>query len=143
MRVQSDAALFDVLLRTKKVAVLGVSDKPQRPSHKVFSFWRARGVDAIPVNPQLAGHTILDCRVIPNLAALDEAVDMVDVFRASANLPDIVDEAAAIGAPVLWTQLGVTHAEAEEKALSMGMSLVVDRCPAIEIPRLEALGYKF
>lgn len=143
MRIKSDEALIAMLGKIRRIAVLGVSDRADRASHRVFKFWRERGVDAVPVNPNLASQIIEGCRVMPDLASVTPPVDMVDVFRAGSFLPGIVDQLISLNVPVMWTQLGVTHPEAEEKALAHGMSLVVDRCPAQEIPRLEKLGHVF
>lgn len=143
MRIESDAALIALIEKLRRVAVLGVSNRGDRPSNRVFNFWRERGVDAVPVNPNLAGEEIAGCCVMPDLASLDRPVDMVDVFRDSAFLPEIIDQVISLNVPVLWTQLGVTHADAEEKALANGVSLIVNKCPAQEIPRLERLGHVF
>jgi predicted CoA-binding protein len=92
------------------------------------------------VNPQLAGQQLLGRPVLESLTQLPDTVDMVDVFRDSRFLPDIITEVISLQIPALWTQLGVTHAEAEAAASEAGIKLVVDRCPAIEIPRLQQLG---
>lgn len=141
MRIDTDAELVELIRRTKTVAVLGVSHKPARPSHKVFGFWQDMGVEAIPVNPGLAGQRLLGCDVVGSLAALGRPVDMVDVFRDPQFLPQIVEDVIACGASCMWTQLGVRHAAAEGQALAQGLDIVIDRCPAQEVPRLRALGY--
>ena len=143
MRIESDDALIALIRKLRRVAVLGVSNRVDRPSNKVFKFWRERGVDAVPVNPNLASQEIEGCCVMPNLSSIAQPVDMVDVFRDSSFLPEITDQVIALKVPVLWTQLGVTHTEAEKKALENGVSLVVSKCPAQEIPRLERHGYGF
>ena len=141
MRIESDEALIALIRKLRRVAVLGVSNRVDRPSLKVFKFWRERGVDAVPVNPNLASQEIEGCCVMPDLSSIAQPVDMVDVFRDSSFLPEITDQVIALKVPVLWTQLGVMHTEAEKKALANGVSLVVNKCPAQEIPRLERHGH--
>src|SRR5262249_20907393 len=103
---QSDDAIRAILARTRRIAVVGASDKPWRPSHGVFRFLLDRGYDATPVNPLLAGRTIHGRAVV---ARLDDAqpLDMVDIFRASANAGAAVDAAIRLGARTVWMQLGV------------------------------------
>jgi len=122
-----------IMQRVKTIAVVGASDNPARASYGVTLFLRDRGYDVIPVNPKLAGGMIDDLPVVATLAAIDRPVDMVDVFRASDALPMIVDEAIAIKAKVLWTQLGVVHDEAAGRAHDAGLEVVVVRCPKIEL----------
>lgn len=123
---------------------MGVSARPDRPSHQVFQFLMNQGYEVLPINPQLAGQTLLGQPVFASLSAasLSGHVDMVDVFRDSRYLPEVSEEVIRLGIKAIWTQLGVTHAEAENAALAEGVSLVVDRCPAIEIPRLQDLGLR-
>jgi predicted CoA-binding protein len=130
-----DDAIRDLLLTTRRIAVVGASDRPDRPSHGVFGFLLARGYDAVPVNPALAGREIHGRLV---LARLDEAgpLDMVDVFRRSAEAGAVVDEAIRLGARSVWLQLGVMDAAAAARAQAAGLSVVMDRCPAIEWRRL-------
>jgi predicted CoA-binding protein len=130
-----DDAIRDLLLTTRRIAVVGASDRPDRPSHGVFGFLLARGYDAVPVNPALAGREIHGRLV---LARLDEAgpLDMVDVFRRSAEAGAVVDEAIRLGARSVWLQLGVLDAAAAARAQAAGLRVVMDRCPAIEWRRL-------
>jgi predicted CoA-binding protein len=130
-----DDAIRDLLLTTRRIAVVGASDRPDRPSHGVFGFLVARGYDAVPVNPALAGREI---HGRPVLARLDEAgpLDMVDVFRRSADAGAVVDEAIRLGARSVWLQLGVVDAAAAARAQAAGLQVVMDRCPAIEWRRL-------
>ncbi|MEE3019547.1 MAG: CoA-binding protein, partial [Pseudomonadota bacterium] len=93
-----------------------------------------------PVNPGLAGQFLQGQTVVGSLSDIDTPVDLVDVFRDGSVLPGLVDEAIAIGAPSLWTQLDVRDPEAEQKAMDQGLTVVVDKCPAKEWPRLEACG---
>lgn len=129
-----------MLSATRRIALLGASHKPERPSHEVMAFLLASGYQVYPVNPGLAGQQLLGCRVYPTLAAIPVAIDMVDVFRQSQYLPAIVEEAIACGVKTLWTQLGVVDAQAAATAERAGLAVVMDRCPAIELPRLRAAG---
>jgi len=140
VRLESDRDIATLLTSVQRIAVLGVSANSDRPSHRVFRFLLDAGYDAIPVNPQLTGQQLLGRSVFASLAQLSGRVDMVDVFRDSRFLPDIITEVIGLQIPALWTQLGVTHVEAETAASEAGIKLVVDRCPAIEIPRLQQLG---
>ncbi len=130
-----DAAIRDLLLRTRRIAVVGASDRPSRPSHGVFGFLLARGYDAVPVNPVLAGRAI---HGRPALARLEDAapLDMVDVFRRSAQAGAVVDDAIRLGARSVWLQLGVVDEAAADRARAAGIEIVMDRCPVIEWRRL-------
>lgn len=140
MTLTADSDIARVLSATRRIALLGASHKPERPSHEVMAFLLASGYQVYPVNPGLAGQQLLGCRVYPTLAAIPVAIDMVDVFRQSQYLPAIVEEAIACGAKTLWTQLGVVDAQAAATAERAGLAVVMDRCPAIELPRLRAAG---
>jgi predicted CoA-binding protein len=130
-----DEAIRDLLLRTRRVAVVGASDRPDRPSHGVFRFLLDRGYDALPVNPALTGRAV---HGVPAVATLDDAgpLDMVDVFRRSAEAGAVVDEAIRLGARSVWLQLGVVDEGAAARARAAGLAIVMDRCPAIEWRRL-------
>ena len=132
---QTDETIRGILTATRRIAVVGASDKAWRPSHGVFGFLLARGYDATPVNPMLAGQ-IIHGRTV--LATLGEAVplEMVDIFRASANAGAVVDEAIRLGARVVWMQLGVVDEAAAARAQAAGIVVVMDRCPVIEVRRL-------
>ncbi|MGG5810638.1 CoA-binding protein [Falsiroseomonas sp. CW058] len=131
----TDAEIRDLLLSTRRIAVVGASDRPGRPSHGVFGFLLARGYDATPVNPVLAGREIHGRAVA---AGLDAAapLDMVDVFRRSTEAGAVVDEAIRLGARSVWLQLGVVDGAAAERARAAGLRVVMDRCPVIEWRRL-------
>jgi predicted CoA-binding protein len=131
----ADAAIRDILMRVRRIALVGASANPARPAHEIQAFLQSRGYDVTPVNPGLAGQSLLGRRVA---ATLEEAapVEMVDVFRASAHVPGIVADAMRLGARIVWLQLGVMHAVAAEQARAAGLIVVVDRCPLIETRRL-------
>lgn len=134
----SDEYIRQILTDTKVIALTGASPNPDRPSHRVMNFLLSRGYRVIPVNPGQAGKTILGQTVYATLADIPEPVDMVEVFRASDALPSVVDEAKALSPMprVIWSQLGVRHDEAAAEAEAAGMKVVMNHCPAIEIPRL-------
>ena len=132
----SDAAIRDILARPMTVAVVGCSPDPARDSNHVARILQAKGHRVIPVNPSVG--TIIGERCYPSLAAIPEHIDMVDVFRRPDAVPAIVDETIAVKAPVLWLQLGVVHEEAAARARAAGVTVVMDRCPAIEYRRLFA-----
>jgi predicted CoA-binding protein len=132
----SDDYLRGILTSVRTIAVVGASPRPQRPSHGVMRYLQRRGYRAIPVNPFAAGQEILGERVHASLAEIDEKIDMVDVFRRSAAAGAVVDEAIAAGARVVWMQLEVRDDAAASRAEAAGLKVVMDRCPAIEIPRL-------
>lgn len=134
-----DATLRRILTETRTIALVGWSPKPDRASHRVAAFLASRGYRVIPVNPGQAGQAALGGTVrasLAEVAAQDGPVDMVDVFRRSEEAGAVVDEALAIGARVVWLQLGVTDDAAMARARAAGLDAVQDRCPAIEIPRL-------
>jgi predicted CoA-binding protein len=132
---QTDDAIRAILTETRRVAVVGASDKSWRPSYGVFRFLLAQGYDATPVNPLLRGRAIHGRTVVGSLAEA-APLEMVDIFRASANAGAAVDEAILLGARIVWMQLGVIDKAAAERARAAGLAVVMDRCPAIELPRL-------
>ena len=140
MRLESDEAIAQLLLQAKRIALVGASAKPARPSHRVMQFLLDEGYEVIPINPGLAGQKLLGQLVHASLADLPTSVDMADIFRDAASLPEVTQEVVDAGIPAIWTQLGVVHSEAERSAVDAGLQLVVDRCPAIEIPRLRDAG---
>ena len=140
MPLEADVDIARVLLNTRTIALLGASHKPERPSHEVMRFLLASGYQVYPVNPGLAGQQLLGCTVYRDLGAVPVPLGMVDVFRQSRYLGGIVSEAIAIGAKTLWTQLAVVDMAAAGAAEQAGLEVVMDRCPAIELPRLRAAG---
>ncbi len=135
MTEADDATIQALLLATGRIAVVGTSDRPDRPSHGVFGFLLARGYDATPVNPTLPGKAIQGRAVVASLAEA-QPLDMVDVFRRSAEAGAVVDEAIALGAKSVWLQLGVIDQAAAVRARAAGLIVVMDRCPVIEWRRL-------
>ncbi len=131
----NDDDLRRILLSTRRIALVGASAKPQRPSHQVMAYLLAQGYEVIPVNPGLAGQEILGQRVV---ASLDEAapLDMVDLFRNPAEVMAPVQDAIRLKAKTIWMQLGVVNDEAARLAQAAGLAVVMDRCPAIDLPRL-------
>lgn len=134
--VQSDAELREILTRYRRVAVVGISDDPGRPSHSVAAYLQEQGYDIYPVNPMLRGKTVLRCEVYGSLAELPEPPEIVDVFRRSQFVSEVAGAAIAAGAKVLWTQLGVRDDVAAERASATGLQVVQNRCTAIEHERL-------
>lgn len=132
---QTDETIRAILTDTRRVAVVGASDKPWRPSHGVFGFLLERGYDVTPVNPLLAGRVIHDRTVVASLAEATP-LDMVDIFRAPANAGVAVDDAIRHGARTVWMQLGVVDMVAADRARAAGIVVVMDRCPVIEVRRL-------
>ena len=132
----SDEYLHDILTSAKTIAVVGASPRPQRPSHGVMRYLQGQGYRTIPVNPYVAGGTIHGERCYASLAEIPEEIDMIDVFRRAEMAGGVVEEAIAIGARIIWMQLGVRDDEAAARAEAHGIRVVMDRCPAIEIPRL-------
>ena len=132
----SDAYLRDILTSAGTIAVVGASPRPHRPSHGVMRYLQRHGYRTIPVNPFAAGETILGERCYAALSEIAVPIDMVDIFRRSEAAGTAVDDAIAIGAKVVWMQLGVIDALAAARAEARGLRVVMNRCPAIEIPRL-------
>ncbi len=131
----SDDQIRDILISTKRIAVVGASNKPARASYGVMRFLLQQGFEVVPVNPGLAGQELLGQAVV---ASLDEAgpVDMIDLFRNAAEVGPPVADAIRLGAKTIWMQLGVINEEAAKQARDAGLRVVMDRCPAIEMPRL-------
>jgi predicted CoA-binding protein len=119
----------------KTIAIVGASGDKTKFSYGVLRVLHETGYDMIPVNPNLAGGSIRGLKVFPTLASIDRPVDMVQVFRTPDELPQIAREAVAIGAKVLWGQLGVRNDEAARIAEAAGLRVVMDRCPKIELFR--------
>ena len=124
----------------RTIAMVGASPKSNRPSHHVMEYLQGEGYRVIPVNPTMAGQEILGERTYATLTDLPEPVDMVDIFRKSEDVGPVVDEALALPLPqrprVIWMQLGVRDDAAAARAEAAGLKVVMNRCPAIDFPRL-------
>jgi predicted CoA-binding protein len=135
----TDNEIRAILSRPATVAVVGCSDNPARDSLRIAKLLKSRGFKVIPVNPQLAAEALrneLGEKCYPDLASIEEPVEIVDVFRRPEFVPAIVEEAIAKRAQILWCQLGVINVEAARRAQNAGLTVVMDRCPAIEFARL-------
>ncbi len=141
MRLSCDHELSNLLENARHIAVLGVSEKTDRPSSQVFRFLDNEGFELTPINPRLKGKRLLGHEVVGSLEEVQRPICIVDVFRESRWLPDIVETVINLNIPSIWTQLGVSNVTAETRALEAGINLVVNRCPAVEIPRLRAAAF--
>ncbi|MBD1203658.1 MAG: CoA-binding protein [Rhodobacteraceae bacterium] len=134
----TDDDIRRILTEVRTIALVGWSPKAERPSHRVAAFLKGKGFRVIPVNPGQAGVEALGEVVRASLSEIGEPVDMVDIFRRSEEAGAVVDEALAVlpGLKAVWMQLGVEDAAAAARAEARGVAAVMDRCPAIEMPRL-------
>lgn len=134
----TDEQLKTILKRTRRVAVVGVSMNPVRPSYYVARYLGLKGYTVIPVNPAHAGKLLFGQKVHASLSDIDGAVDMVDIFRRSEHVPPIVDEAlqAFPSLRTIWMQIGVAHDQAAAKARAQNVDVIMNRCPKIEYQRL-------
>jgi O-acetylhomoserine (thiol)-lyase len=132
----SDAQLRAILRRVRTIAMVGASSNWNRPSYFVMKYLQGKGYRVIPVNPGLAGQELLGEKVYASLRDIPEPVDMVDLFRAAREAPKIVEDAIAIGAGVVWMQLGIRNDAAAAKAEAAGIEVIMNRCPKIEFGRL-------
>jgi predicted CoA-binding protein len=138
MAAANDQEMLDILRLTRIIAIVGASPKPERPSHEVMQYLLAAGFEVVPVNPGQAGSSILGQSVYASLADIPFPVDLVDVFRESRATPGVVGEAIAIGAKSVWLQLGITNADARQKAQAAGLNYVEGLCLKVEHARLKA-----
>jgi predicted CoA-binding protein len=138
----SDAYIRDILAQNRIIAMVGASANSSRPSYFAMKYLKQKGFTVIPVNPGQAGQEILGEKVYASLADIQEKVDIVDIFRSSDAALGVTREAIALGAKVVWMQLGVRNDEAAKLAEEAGMKVVMNRCPKIEYGRLSGeLGW--
>ncbi|MDH4393362.1 MAG: CoA-binding protein [Aquabacterium sp.] len=136
-RAQDDqTGLRSILQRCKTIAVVGLSAEWHRPSYFAASYMQGKGYRILPVNPRYAGGTVLGMPCVASLADITEPVDMVDVFRKTADVAPIAAQAIALGAKCLWQQLGVANMQADADARAAGLASVMNRCVKIEHARL-------
>jgi len=136
MPLTSDREIADLLASTRTIALVGASDRPDRPSYRVMRFLQDHGYRVFPVNPQITGEHVHGEYVWRELSQIGEPIDLVDIFRRPEAAGEAVDQAIEAGAGAVWMQLGVINEAAAVRAEAAGLKVVMDRCPAIEIPRL-------
>jgi uncharacterized protein len=136
MSLTRDEDIYELLASARTIAMIGASDRPDRPSYGVMKFLQDRGYRVLPVNPQLTGEHIHGEFVWRELGQIGVPIDIVDIFRRPLAAGEAVDEAIAAGAKAVWLQIGVINEEAATRAEKAGLKVVMDRCPKIEIPRL-------
>lgn len=136
MPLTADADIAQLLSETRTIALIGASDRPDRPSYNVMRVLQDWGYRVLPVNPQITGEHVHGEYVWRELAQIGEPIDMVDIFRRPIAAGEAVDEAIAAGAKSVWLQIGVINHEAAARAEAAGLKVVMDRCPAIDLPRL-------
>ena len=136
MPLTSDQDIAHLLSRVRTIALVGASDRPDRPSYGVMRYLQSHGYRVFPVNPQITGEHVHGEYVWRELSQIGEPIDMVDIFRRSQAAGEAVDEAIAVGAKAVWMQIGVINHDAAARAEAAGLQVVMDRCPKIDIPRL-------
>jgi predicted CoA-binding protein len=136
MPLTRDEEIKALLEETRTIAMIGASDRPSRPSNGVMAMLQSHGYRVLPVNPQITGEHVHGEFVWRDLTQIGEAIDLVDIFRRPEAAGEAVDQAIAAGARAVWMQLGVINEAAAARAEAAGLKVVMDRCPAIEIPRL-------
>ena len=139
MAINDEGEIRELLSQPRRIAVVGASPNPARASNEVLAFLIRQGHDVIAVNPGHAGKTIHGAPVVATLADVEPPAEIVDIFRNSAEAGAAVDEAIVHGAKAVWMQIGVIDHEAARRANDAGLTVVMDRCPKIEIPRLGLL----
>ncbi len=133
------ATIEDILTRSKVIAVVGLSDREDRPSHSVARYLQSQGYRIIPVNPRLEG-PVLGEKPYPDLGSVPEHIDLVDIFRRAVDVPPVVESAIEAGASAVWMQLGIINEEAAERAREAGLDVVMDHCTSIEHRLLVGVG---
>ncbi len=136
MPLTTDSEIAALLGSARTIAMVGASDRPDRPSHEVMAMLQGHGYRVIPVNPQITGEHVLGEYVWQSLDQIGGSIDIVDIFRNSEAAGEVVDAAIAAGAGAVWMQLGVVNEAAAARAEAAGLKVVMDRCPKQEIRRL-------
>jgi hypothetical protein len=136
MPLRDDDEIAELLTSARTIAMVGASDRPDRPSYGVMKFLQDRGYRVLPVNPTITGEHVHGEYVWRELAQIGVPIDIVDIFRRPDAAGDAVDDAIKAGAKAVWMQLGVINREAAERAEAAGLKVVMNRCPKIEILRL-------
>ena len=133
------ATIEEILTRSRTIGVVGLSDREDRPSHRVARYLQSQGYRIIPVNPRLEG-PVLGEQPYPDLESVPEHMDLVDIFRRAVDVPPVVDSAIRVKASAVWMQLGIVHEEAAERAREAGLDVVMDHCTSIEHRLLVGVG---
>ena len=136
MPLTDDEDIYELLAGTRTIALVGASDRPDRPSYGVMAYLQSRGYRVLPVNPQITGEHVHGEYVWRELGQIGEPIDMVDIFRRPIAAGEAVDQAIAVGAKSVWLQIGVINEEAAARAEAAGLAVVMNKCPKLEIPRL-------
>jgi len=136
MPLTNDEDIRELLTGARTIAVVGASDRPNRPSYGVMRILQEHGYRVLPVNPQITGEHVHGEFVWRELAQIGLPIDIVDIFRRPEAAGDAVDQAIFVGAKAVWMQIGVINEQAAARAEAAGLKVVMDRCPAIEIRRL-------
>jgi predicted CoA-binding protein len=136
MPLTRDEDIAELLTNARTIAVIGASDRPERPSYGVMKALQNHGFRVLPVNPQITGEHVLGEFVWRELAQIGVPIDIVDIFRRPDAADEAVEQAIFVGAKAVWMQIGVINEEAAARAEEAGLKVVMDRCPKIEIPRL-------
>ncbi|MGO1500418.1 MAG: CoA-binding protein [Marinobacter sp.] len=135
MPTQDPNCIRDILTTVRTIALVGASEKTNRPSHEVMEFLQRHGFKIIPVNPRLAGEQVLGETVYADITSIPEPVDMVELFLAPERTDAVIDQAIELKVPVIWMQIGVINETGAARAEAAGLTVVMDRCPKQEIPR--------
>ena len=136
MPLCEDDEIAELLMSARTIAMVGASDRPDRPSYGVMKFLQGRGYRVLPVNPTITGEHVHGEYVWRDLSQIGVPIDIVDIFRRPEAAGEAVDEAIKVGAKAVWMQLGVINVEAAERGEAAGLKVVMNRCPKIEILRL-------
>ena len=136
MPLTADADIRSLLEATRTVALVGASDRPNRPSYGVMKSWQDWGRRVLPVNPRITGQHVHGEYIWDRLDQIGVPIDMVDIFRRSEDAGESVDQAIAAGAKSVWLQIGVVDEAAAARAEAAGLTVVMDRCPKVELTRL-------